>query len=74
MQFHWQLIIFDVFRLSSDLSLPQVPEMTFGSNKLLIIHSSGFSISFNATDALKLVDAHNDLMKVAMAKEWKESR
>ena len=54
--------------------MPQLPEMTFGGNKLEIKHSSGFSIEFNAVDALRLVDSQNDLMKVAMAKEWKESR
>ena len=48
--------------------------MTFGGNILEIQHAAGFSIQFNAVDALRLVDAHNDLMKVAMAKEWKESR
>ena len=57
-----------------ELSLPQLPEMTFGGNKLSIQHASGFGIEFNAINALRLVDAHNDLMKVAMAKEWKESR
>ena len=56
------------------MALPQLPEMTFGENKLEIKHFNGFSIEFNAIDALRLVDAENDLMKVAMAKEWKESR
>uniref|UniRef100_H2Y4E7 TIP41-like protein n=1 Tax=Ciona savignyi TaxID=51511 RepID=H2Y4E7_CIOSA len=48
--------------------------MTFGNNKFEMHHESGFSICFNATDALKLVDNKRDLMKVAMAKEWAESR
>lgn len=68
------LWLFFYYRLISDLGLPQLPEMTFGNNKLVITHLNGFGIEFNAIDALRLVDTKNDLMKVSMAKEWKDSR
>ena len=35
---------------------------------------AGFGIEFNALDALKRVDATHDLVKVACAAEWRESR
>lgn len=64
----------DFCKYEKELELPQIPEMTFASNKLKLSHSKGFSIEFNALDALKLVDSKNDLMKVAVAEEWSESR
>lgn len=60
--------------LSKKLNIPQLPEMTFGENYINISHSNGFCIEFNAVDALKLVDNKNDAMKVAIAREWVESR
>jgi len=62
------------FRLAKKLDIPQLPEMTFGHNRLEIRHSSGFSIDFNAVAALELVNNKQDLMKVAVAEEWSESR
>ncbi|XP_078486225.1 TIP41-like protein [Ciona intestinalis] len=64
----------EVDSLSEKLALPQLPEMTFGANKFEMQHDMGFAIHFNAVDALALVDNKKDLMKVAMAKEWAESR
>ncbi|XP_033107007.1 TIP41-like protein [Anneissia japonica] len=63
-----------VCRYQRSLELPQLPEMVFGDNVLRIEHQAGFGIEFNALDALKLVDAHQDLLKVAVAKAWQEAR
>lgn len=48
--------------------------MLFADNFLRIKHKLGFGVEFNAYDALKLVDPQADLIKVSVAKEWKESR
>lgn len=48
--------------------------MLFGNNKLEISHKSGFSINFNAIDALRRVNNKQDLMKVAVAEEWQRLR
>ena len=48
--------------------------MLFAENVLRLKHKNGFGIEFNAYDALKLVDPNADLIKVSVAKEWKESR
>ena len=61
-------------RFESQLELPQFPEMIFADNILRIEHCEGFGLEFSALDALKLVDAHNDPLKVAVAEEWKEAR
>nr|CAB3266973.1 TIP41-like protein [Phallusia mammillata] len=64
----------EIENLCEELDLPQLPEMTFGHNKFTIKNSEGFSFEFNTIDALRLVDNKHDLMKVAGAKEWIESR
>lgn len=64
-----------------ELKLP-LPEMIFGKNKVLIQNKPlGFSIEFNAKDALRLVlskedkiDIEQDLIKVSYSSEWFESR
>ena len=48
--------------------------MLFDGNKLEISHENGFSINFNAVDALRGVDNKHDLMKVAIANEWQKLR
>ena len=63
-----------LYRISSELELPSLPEMVFGDNVLQIDHAAGFGIQFNALDALKLVDNRHDLMKVAVAEEWQSKR
>ena len=52
------------------------PEMIFGDNFVEISHrASGWSINFNAFDALDLVDkTGNEMLKVAHSKEWQTSR
>ncbi|KAI6655023.1 hypothetical protein LOD99_2312 [Oopsacas minuta] len=56
------------------LELPELPEMCFPQSFLIIEHCSGVRICFAAFDALQLVDAHNDKLKVQMAEKWKEER
>ncbi|KAJ5234512.1 TIP41-like protein [Penicillium citrinum] len=53
-----------------------VPEMIFGDNFVTIEHpSSGWGISFNAFDALDLVDkTGQSMLQVAYSKEWQQSR
>ncbi|XP_065649147.1 TIP41-like protein isoform X3 [Hydra vulgaris] len=64
----------DSDRISNELNLPSLPEMVFGETFLRIDHDDGFSICFNALDALKLVDNKNDLLKVGVAEEWRKYR
>lgn len=61
-------------KFEREISLPNLPEMLFADNTLTISHKCGFSLKFNAFDALKLVDPQADLIKVSVAKEWRESR
>ena len=48
--------------------------MLFADNYLKLKHKNEFGLEFNAYDSLKLVDPKADLIKVSVAKEWKESR
>jgi type 2A phosphatase activator TIP41 len=52
------------------------PEMIFGDNYVAVEHAaSGWSISFNAFDALDRVDKTGEKrLKVAYSKEWQKSR
>lgn len=52
------------------------PEMIFGDNGMSIEHiASGWSIDFNAFDALDLVDKTGEaVLKVSYSKEWQENR
>ncbi|KAF0304181.1 TIP41-like protein [Amphibalanus amphitrite] len=63
-----------VCRYGRQLSLPGLPEMCFPENTLRIQHTAGYGLEFNALDALKRVNDHEDLIKVACANEWKSSR
>lgn len=64
----------EVDKVCSELDIPQIPEMVFGKNLLEISHEKGFSIGFKSVDALKFVDNKHDLIKVAIADQWRESR
>lgn len=68
---------FFYFSFESQLRLPHVPDMVFDKNALIVYSPiscdksssnvsavSAFSLEFNALDALKLVDAEHDLLKV----------
>lgn len=52
------------------------PEMIFGDNVARIEHaSSGWSVEFNAFDALDRVDkTGGSMLKVAYSKEWQQNR
>jgi len=52
------------------------PEMIFGDNAIRIDHAkSGWSIEFNAFDALDKVDkTGNSMLKVSYSKEWQKNR
>ncbi|CAG0883802.1 unnamed protein product [Cyprideis torosa] len=61
-------------RFTAELNLPQLPDMIFPENVLMLEHvSSGIRLSFTALEALKRVNASQDLMKVAVAEAWKET-
>ncbi|RUS75681.1 hypothetical protein EGW08_016547 [Elysia chlorotica] len=61
-------------RYDNQLELPQLPEMVFPENILRVVHESGPGIEFNALDALALVNAHADPVKVAASTEWQNAR
>lgn len=61
-------------RLADEMNMPSLPEMLFGDNVLRIQHSDGYGIEFNANDALRRVNNMEDVVKVACAQEWQESR
>lgn len=55
--------------------LHQWPEMIFPRNKLVIKHApTSATVEFNCIDALKLVDAKQDWVKVSCTQEWSEAR
>ena len=61
--------------MSAALGIP-VPEMIFGDNLVSITHNpSGWAVTFNAFDALDLVDkTDRNMLQVAYAGAWSESR
>ena len=66
--------LFHHSRFEGQLELPQVPEMIFADNVLRVEHQAGYGVEFSALDALKLVDAHHDFLKVAVSDAWREAR
>lgn len=55
--------------------LPQLPEMIFPRNRLVIMHRPTLAaIDFNPIEALKLVDAKRDWVKVKCTQEWSDAR
>jgi len=71
---HEQLHFFVHGRFDRFLELPALPEMVFGDNNLMIRHCDGYGITFDTLEALKLVNNHCDLLKVADAEEWTKAR
>lgn len=67
-------ILFYHCRFEKYLELPALPEMVFGDNKLTLQHCDGYGITFETLEALKLVNNHCDLLKVADAEEWAKTR
>ena len=62
------------YRISKDLELPHLPDMLFYQNGLSLQHKGGFGIRFGPIEALKTVNAKEDLVHVSMSKEWLEAR
>lgn len=60
---------------SKELSIP-IPEMIFGNNFVCITHvASGWTLEFNAYDALDRVSKNEEgMLQVAVAEEWKKER
>lgn len=58
----------------AELTLPDLPEMTFDSNTLSLKHVTGVRLEINCLDALKKVNATEDLLKVAFSEEWMAKR
>ena len=49
------------------LELPHLPDMLFLHNHLTLNHQEGLHLSFKPLDALKRVNAHEDLVHVSMS-------
>ena len=60
--------------VSQKLELPHLPDMLFANNKLEISHESGAKLQFLPLEALRLVNAHEDLIRVSYAEAWLASR
>ena len=56
------------------MKLPHLPDMVFTQNCVKIEHSDGFGINFEPIEPLRFVNDHEDLIHVAMAKEWMAAR
>jgi type 2A phosphatase activator TIP41 len=62
-------------RLCSELAALFLPEMVFTKSRLEFRHASGFSIQFNAIDALREWRAHPwPVLKVAASKYWQHRK
>jgi len=48
--------------------------MTYDQKILRVTHTEEFGVESSALDALKLVKAEKNLMKVAVSEAWKSSR
>ncbi|ORY70135.1 TIP41-like family-domain-containing protein [Pseudomassariella vexata] len=61
--------------MEKSLGIP-IPEMIFGDNVVTVTHNpTGWSISFNAYDALDAVDkTDKNMLQVAHARSWSSSR
>lgn len=61
--------------LSKSVGIP-IPEMIFGDNHIAVTHvQTGWTIEFNAHDALDLVGKTSEgMLQVAVAEEWKKER
>ncbi|KAK7203956.1 TIP41-like family-domain-containing protein [Myxozyma melibiosi] len=63
----------EIDRATARIGIP-MPEMIFGKNYIVVAHESGWSLGFNAVDALDLVVKHGNpeggLVKVAYSEAW----
>jgi len=60
--------------VNKELELPHLPDMLFIHNRLVLEHKDGLNIQFKPVDALKRVNAHEDLVHVSLSKEWLAAR
>eukprot|EP00088_Acartia_fossae_P020655 TRINITY_DN22193_c0_g1_i1.p1 TRINITY_DN22193_c0_g1~~TRINITY_DN22193_c0_g1_i1.p1 ORF type:complete len:254 (+),score=40.68 TRINITY_DN22193_c0_g1_i1:36-797(+) len=60
--------------LLKDLELPHLPDMLFIHNRLELKHEEGLSLKMEPVEALRGVNAHEDLIQVSMAQDWQEAR
>ena len=49
--------------IAAQFSLPHLPDMLFVNNKVNFSHSNGATMDFLPLEALKLVNAHEDLVR-----------
>lgn len=64
-----------VRRFDTGLRLPSLPTEVYDKNSIVMRHcATGALLSVNAFDALELVDAEHDPIKVAVAQEWADTR
>ena len=62
-------------QISGMFELPHLPDMLFADNKVSFTHQqTGASLQFLPLEALKLVNAHEDLVRVSYSKDWLASR
>lgn len=59
---------------SQKVTLPQLPDMVFPKNTLILRHVNGCELNFNPLDALLLVSNGPMNLEIACADAWKESR
>ena len=60
--------------IAGQFSLPHLPDMLFVNNKVNFSHSSGATMDFLPLEALKLVNAHEDLVRVSYSADWLAAR
>jgi len=60
--------------LASELELPHLPDMLFSKNMVELRHEKGATMQFLPMEALKLVNAHEDLVHVAASADWLAAR
>lgn len=59
---------------SSRLTLPHLPEMVFPGNVLKLTHAGGYSLEFNALEALSSVIIGEMPLHIPISEVWKSSR
>ena len=60
--------------ISKQFELPHLPDMLFANNKVTFEHNKGASLQFLPLEALKGVNAHEDLVRVSYSKDWLAAR
>jgi len=60
--------------ISKQFELPHLPDMLFVNNRVTFSHENGAVMEFNPLEALKLVNSHEDLVRVSYSKDWLAAR